>query len=51
MDKETGITNRVLLICEKKEILNFMTTWTESITLSEVSQTERQTLYDLTCGL
>ena len=51
VDKETGIINRVLLICEKKEILLFMTTRTESITLSGVSQTERQTLCDLTCGL
>ena len=35
----------------KEGNLLFTTTRTESIMLSEASQKERQTLYDLTCGL
>ena len=38
---------------KKNEILPFATTWMdlEGIMLSETSQTERQILYDLICGI
>ena len=52
MDKEgeVYIHNGILLSYKKKEILPFATTWMdlEGIMLSEMSDGERQTLYDFT---
>ena len=49
----THIHNGILLNHKKNEIISFAATWLdlEITILSEVSQTEKQISYDITCGI